>query len=72
MSYAGIVVLISYTFSWVFELASNIWLSEWSADFDNLNATANESVDPGLVNLRVGVYAGLGLGSSEYCCFCIN
>ena len=63
MSYAGIWVLVYYILSTGCELGSNIWLSEWSQDADSLNATINETVDPKLIEVRLGVYAALGVGS---------
>lgn len=55
-----IIALAVYTFSSAFSFSSNLWLSAWS----------NDALDPALTNstaqrdLRLGVYAGLGLGES--------
>lgn len=54
------VALVIYIMSSAFTISSNIWLSEWAndaADDDLKNNTQQR-------NLRLGVYAGLGLGES--------
>ena len=51
-------LLFGYLIQMGTDLASNIWLSEWSGDaVDPLNAP-----DP---NVRLGVYGGIGAGQSE-------
>jgi len=54
------IALAIFTLSSAFTLSSNIWLSEWSNDA--LNDTLRNNTAQR--NLRLGVYAGLGLGES--------
>lgn len=55
-----VIALAIYIISSAFTISTNVWLSEWSNDA--LNATL--SSDPVQRNMRLGVYAGLGLGES--------
>ncbi len=57
---AGIIitVLVACAFQLASDLGGNIWLAEWSQDEERI--TINESVDPNLANIRVGVYGGIG------------
>uniref|UniRef100_A0A6G1SHL7 ABC-type glutathione-S-conjugate transporter n=1 Tax=Aceria tosichella TaxID=561515 RepID=A0A6G1SHL7_9ACAR len=54
------IALVIYVLSSVFTLSSNLWLSAWSNDA--LNETLRNSTAQR--DLRLGVYAGLGLGES--------
>lgn len=54
------IALAIYIMSSAFTISSNIWLSDWSNDASNVSL----STDPGQRNLRLGVYAALGLGES--------
>lgn len=57
----GFVIAQSiYVLSSIFTLASNIWLSEWANDANNVNLRNNTS----LRDTRLGVYAVLGIGES--------
>jgi len=58
-----VIATAIYIASSAFTLTSNLWLSDWSNDA--LNETLR--TDPKLRDLRLGVYAGLGLGES----FCV-
>lgn len=55
-----VVALAIYIMSSAFTLSSNIWLSDWSNDA--LNETLRNNTQQR--DLRLGVYAGLGLGES--------
>ena len=59
----SIVVLVSFMCQVAAELGANIWLSEWSLDGER--ETENGTVDDDLVNLRVGVYGGIGGAQSK-------
>ncbi len=59
-----IVVIMAYTCQLAADVGGNIWLSEWSLDMDRL--TANETLDESLIDLRVGVYGGIGLAQSKW------
>lgn len=54
------VALCIYILSSVFTLSSNLWLSDWSNDAEN-KKLANDTTHR---NIRLGVYAGLGIGES--------
>ena len=62
----GFGILVTVTVAYICQLAtdlgSSIWLSEWSQDADHLKP--NETLDPGLINLRIGVYGGIGAALS--------
>lgn len=55
-----VVALVIYILSSVFTIGTNLWLSEWSNDSMN-PASAN---DTHLRDVRLGVYAGLGIGET--------
>ena len=55
---AMICLLLGYLLQMGTDLASNIWLSEWSED----TANPDQAPDPGL---RLGVYGGIGAGQSR-------
>lgn len=54
------IALAIYIMSSAFTISSNIWLSDWSNDASNFNLSTNVEQR----NLRLGVYAALGLGES--------
>lgn len=54
------VALCIYILSSVFTLGTNLWLSDWSNDAEN----STLSNDTSRRNMRLAVYAGLGLGES--------
>ncbi len=64
----GLGVLITVTMAYVCQLAtdlgSNIWLSEWSQDADHLEQ--NQTLDPHLIQVRIGVYGGIGAALSKH------
>ena len=55
------LVLSTNVFQIATDLGSNIWLSKWSEDVE-LEKQNMTYMDP---SVRVGVYAGLGLGTSK-------
>ena len=52
-------LVISYFMQIATDLASNIWLSEWSGD----STDPDNAVDPAV---RLGVYGGIGAGQSKW------
>lgn len=55
---SGVVItVLSYTISHAFNIATNVWLSLWSNDAEDPTKINNTK----LRNLRLSVYAGLGL-----------
>ncbi len=58
-----VIIVVAYICQLASDLGGNIWLAEWSLDVDRINN--NESVDPNLMNIRVGVYGGIGGAQSK-------
>ncbi|KAG1691094.1 Multidrug resistance-associated protein 1 [Nymphon striatum] len=60
----GITLSLVFIFAWLLSqtsfAGSNIWLSEWSNDLPPMNGTINSQ----LRDLRLGVYAALGLSEA--------
>lgn len=52
----------------VANLYSNIWLSEWSNDANELNRTENGTIifDTGKRDLRLGIYGVLGVAQGKF------
>ena len=57
-TFMPILVAVTLFIQMASDLGSNIWLSEWSKD--DTRYGPNETMDPNLPNVRVGVYGGLG------------
>lgn len=55
--YFNVVILVSFVISNVAQVLSGLWLSEWSNDSLDINKTK----DTNLRDLRLGVYAGIGI-----------
>jgi ABC-type multidrug transport system fused ATPase/permease subunit len=53
----SLVILLSFVASNVAQVFSGLWLSEWSNDA----LDSNKSSDTNLRDLRLGVYAGIGI-----------
>ena len=51
----------------MFSIGSSLWLSEWSSD---TNIVVNGTLDTGIRDMYLGVYAGLGLGQGEFLSKC--
>lgn len=60
MGMSFVVALVVHVLSSAFTISSNVWLSDWSNDA--LDPVLRNSTDQR--NLRLGVYAGLGLAES--------
>ncbi|KAG1691092.1 Multidrug resistance-associated protein 1 [Nymphon striatum] len=62
----GITLSLVFIFAWLLSqtsfAGSNIWLSEWSNDLPPMNGTINSQ----LRDLRLGVYAALGLSEAIF------
>ena len=57
-----LISIIFYVFYVATQIATNIWLSEWSNDQPEPDGTQ----DTGLRDLRLGVYGGLGAAQGTY------
>jgi len=57
----SIVVAISFAFFIVFQVSTNIWLSNWTQD-----VIVNNTQDYHLTSVRLGIYGMLGAGQGKY------
>ncbi|VDL80145.1 unnamed protein product [Nippostrongylus brasiliensis] len=58
--------IVVYIFSSVLGVASNLWLAKWSDDAEMIQATSNGSSYE--TNMRLAVYAALGVGQALFVC----
>lgn len=62
----GCLFVIIYVLSSILGVFSNLWLAHWSDHAKQCNSSSGEDD----TNMRLGVYAGLGIGQGMQISFC--